>query len=164
MRIVFQKRRYYQGAFRNIGDVVEVSDRFARAFIRVGAAAPAPGKPESPAKTVEPKEPKEKEFTRTRAIKKDPGTSEPPASVGEPESEDEESFEELPEDPPKPEAVEEGNLPEEKVEKPDSPKPPKEVHLESLSYAQLRQLCKELDLPVNGKKEELLQRLSERGR
>jgi hypothetical protein len=138
MRIVFQKRRYYQGAFRNIGDVVEVSDRFARAFIRVGAAAPAPGKPES---SVKPEEPK---FIR-RNLKVDPAIPEQPALVTEPE-ETEDSLEELPES----EAVVE----ESKTE----------IPLDSLPYAQLRQLCKELDLPVNGKKEELLRRLSERGR
>lgn len=137
MRIVFQKRRYYQGAFRNIGDVVEVSDRFARAFLRVGAAAPAPGKPESSVKSEEPK------FIR-RNLKVNSVIPEQPALVTELE-ETEDSLEELPD----PEAVEESKT---------------EIPLDSLPYAQLRQLCKELDLPVNGKKEELLRRLSERGR
>ena len=140
MRIQFQKRRYYQGAFRNIGDIVEVSDRFAKAFLRVGAAIPAPGKTESSVK------PEEKELTRKKVVKEEPIIPEQPALVTEPEDED--SFKELTE----PEASGEGE------------ESPKEVPLESLSFNQLRNLCKDLDLPGNGKKEDLLRRLSERGR
>ena len=41
MRMLFKKRRYYQGAFRAPGTVMEVDGRYARAFQRVGAAIPA---------------------------------------------------------------------------------------------------------------------------
>ncbi len=41
MRMLFKKRRYYQGAFRAPGTVMEVESRYARAFQRVGAAIPA---------------------------------------------------------------------------------------------------------------------------
>lgn len=137
MRLQFQKRRYYKGSFRNIGDVVEVSNKFARAFLRVGAAIPAPGKAESSVK------PEEKEFTRKKVVKEEPGIPEQLTLVIEPD-ETEDSLEELPEE----------------VETP----PKTEAPLESLSYTQLQKLCKELDLPGNGKKEDLVRRLSERGR
>jgi hypothetical protein len=132
MRIVFKKRRYYQGAFRNIGDIVEVSDRFAKAFLRVGAAIPAPGKTESSVKS------EEKVITRKPVVKEPTIPAEQSALVTELE-ETEESLE--------PEVEEKSEVP-----------------LESLSFAQLRNLCKELDLPGNGKKEDLVRRLSERGR
>ncbi len=41
MRMLFKKRRYYQGAFRAPGTVMEVDGCYARAFQRVGAAIPA---------------------------------------------------------------------------------------------------------------------------
>lgn len=41
MKMLFKKRRYYQGAFRAPGTVMEVDGRYARAFQRVGAAIPA---------------------------------------------------------------------------------------------------------------------------
>ena len=41
MKMLFKKRRYYQGAFRDPGTVMEVDGRYARAFQRVGAAIPA---------------------------------------------------------------------------------------------------------------------------
>jgi hypothetical protein len=39
--MLFKKRRYYQGAFRAPGTVMEVDGCYARAFQRVGAAVPA---------------------------------------------------------------------------------------------------------------------------
>jgi hypothetical protein len=41
MKMLFKKRRYYQGSFRDPGTVMEVESRYARAFQRVGAAIPA---------------------------------------------------------------------------------------------------------------------------
>jgi hypothetical protein len=41
MKMLFKKRRYYQGAFRAPGTVMEVDAYYARAFQRVGAAIPA---------------------------------------------------------------------------------------------------------------------------
>ena len=41
MKMLFKKRRYYKGEFRNPGTVMEVEPLFARAFQRVGAAIPA---------------------------------------------------------------------------------------------------------------------------
>jgi hypothetical protein len=45
MRLKFVKRRYYGTKFREVGEVVDVGARFAKAFLRVGAAVPAPGQP-----------------------------------------------------------------------------------------------------------------------
>lgn len=41
MKMLFKKRRYYQGSFRAPGTVMEVDAYYARAFQRVGAAIPA---------------------------------------------------------------------------------------------------------------------------
>jgi hypothetical protein len=41
MKMLFKKRRYYQGAFRDPGTVMEVDAYYARAFQHVGAAIPA---------------------------------------------------------------------------------------------------------------------------
>ena len=41
MKMLFKKRRYYQGAFRAPGTVMEVDAYYARAFQHVGAAIPA---------------------------------------------------------------------------------------------------------------------------
>jgi hypothetical protein len=39
--MLFKKRRYYRGQFRNPGEVVDVEPLYARAFERVWAAIPA---------------------------------------------------------------------------------------------------------------------------
>ncbi len=41
MKMLFKKRRYYQGSFRDPGTVMEVDAYYARAFQHIGAAIPA---------------------------------------------------------------------------------------------------------------------------
>lgn len=77
MRIRFTKRRYYNTRFRNPGEVVEVSERFARAFLRTGAAVPAPNQPETPVLVAEPVEAPqapsvEPKFTRRKKVNRAP--------------------------------------------------------------------------------------------
>ena len=41
MKVVFKKRRYYKGKLHEIGQLVDMDAKHARAFIRVKAAVPA---------------------------------------------------------------------------------------------------------------------------
>jgi hypothetical protein len=109
MRLQFQKRRYYKGSFRNIGDVVEVSNKFARAFLRVGAAVPAPNQPETPVVVKPVEAPQvtsvEPKFTRRKKVNRVPAPKpEGNLVVADPPSTQLELFpwteEEMPEDLP----------------------------------------------------------------
>ncbi len=110
MRIRFTKRRYYNTRFRNPGEVVEVSERFARAFLRTGAAVPAPNQPETPVVVKPVEAPQvtsvEPKFTRRRKKVNRVPAPEPEGNlvVADPPSTQLELFpcteEELPEDLP----------------------------------------------------------------
>jgi hypothetical protein len=138
MRLQFQKRRYYKGSFRNIGDVVEVSNKFARAFLRVGAAIPAPGKAESAVPIKEP------DFTRKRILKESEILRQ---SELIPDLEGSESTEDLAE--------------RDFEAEPLSDEKEKAFNWESLSYQELQAMCRDRGLPSIGKKALLIQTLKE---
>lgn len=107
MRVKFVRRRYYNTRFRDPGEVVEVAERFARAFLRVGAVVPAPNQSETTAVVKPVEKPVEKPKAKfTRRNKAKPATAPEPAKIVEeepPSTQPEllsEVDEELPEDLP----------------------------------------------------------------
>lgn len=134
MKVTFKKRRYYRGILRQIGDVVDMDQKHARAFIRVNAAVPTI--------TLRAEElPEESKFIQLALDNPIPidtdAEVESTAQAEEPEEEAELG----------------------KTMTRAKPNSGNETKLENLSYRELQELCKEREVPANGSKEELIQRL-----
>lgn len=138
MKVTFKKRRYYRGILRQIGDVVDMDRKHARAFIRVNAAVPTITLQAE--KLLEESKPEESKFTQL-TIDNVPFSSDTKVEL----------------------VTKSGGPPEEpelsKIMTRVKPNSDNGTKLENLSYRELQELCKEREVPANGAKEELIQRL-----
>ncbi|MFA5485348.1 MAG: hypothetical protein WC260_03835 [Candidatus Pacearchaeota archaeon] len=115
MEVTFKKRRYYKGKLREIGDVVNMDRKHARAFIRVNAVIP------------------------TVLISPIKETQQPP----EPQTDH--------------------SVPQTMTRSTPNKDDQEQEGIENLPYREIQELCKKKDIPANGSRDELIQRLKEGG-